>query len=308
MIVKYYRKEGKNVDTRNITYFMAVYEHLHFTKAAEALGISQPTLSQQIRLLEADFGIPLFDRIGKKVIVTEAGKLLHQYGIKMLQAETDAKNAIKELISEKRGTVRLAVLPSDLDFRLVPLFVEFKTQYPDTQLQVFSTIFVRDEVLNHKVDLGIGLRSPVDKRLVQVPLGSEPYYLFVHTASELAKRDEIALEELKQHSLVMYPKGYLGRDLVDEACRKQGFELPTVMEVDSASSLLQLVSAGVGVTIQPRDLLQQHLDWPDIVSIPISEPAPIRHLELTYYADRFISKAQQKLSERLIEFFQSKMR
>lgn len=294
------------MDTRNITYFMAVFEQLHFTKASELLGISQPTLSQQIRLLEAELGMPLFDRIGKKVIATEAGRLLHQYGLKMLQAEMDAKKAIKELLSEQRGTVRLAVLPSDLDFQLVPLFVEFKTLYPETKLQAFSTILVREEVLAHKVDLGIGLRGPMDKRLAQIPLGSEPYNLFVDSASVLATKEEVTLEELTGHALVMYPKGYLGRDLVDDVCREQGFELSTVMEVGSASSLLQLVSAGIGATIQPRTLLKQHPEWSNIVSIPIAAPAPIRHLELMYYADRYISKAQHQLSHSLIEFFKSR--
>ena len=294
------------MDTRNITYFMAVFEHLHFTKAAEFLGISQPTLSQQIRLLEAEVGMPLFDRIGKKVIATEAGGLLYEYGLKMLQAEMDAKKAIKELLSEQRGTVRLGVLPSDLDFQLVPLFVEFKTLYPETKLQAFSTIFIREEVLAHKVDLGIGLRGPVDKRLAQIPLGSEPYNLFVDPANELATRDEVTLEELTGHALVMYPQGYLGRDLVDDVCNKHSFELSTVMEVGSASSLLQLVSACIGATIQPRTLLKQHPEWSNIVSIPIAEPTPIRHLELIYYSDRYISKAQHQLSHSLIEFFKSR--
>jgi len=291
------------MDTRNITYFMAVFEHLHFTKAAELLGISQPTLSQQIRLLEAEVGTPLFDRIGKKVIATEAGRLLHQYGMKMLQAEMDAKQAIQELLSEKRGTVRLAVLPSDLDFHLVPLFVAFKRLYPETSLRAYSAIHVREEVLAHKVDLGIGLRGPADKRLIQIPLGSEPYDLFVHASHELAQRQEVKLEELTQHALVMYPKGYLGRDLVDDVCREQGFELNTVMEAGSASSVLQLVAAGIGAAIQPRELLKQNPEWPDIVSVPIAEPAPCRHLELMYYADRFISKAQQQLTASLIDFF-----
>ncbi|WP_442950337.1 LysR family transcriptional regulator substrate-binding protein [Paenibacillus sp. FSL R7-0273] len=82
--------------------------------------------------------------------------------------------------------------------------------------------------------------------------------------------------------------------------------MTTVMEVGSASSLLQLVSAGIGATIQPRELLKQHSGWSDIVSIPIAAPAPIRHLELTYYVDRFISKAQQQLSEWMIDFFKAR--
>ena len=130
------------MDTRHITYFMAVFDHLHFTKAAEQLGISQPTLSQQIQLLEAEVGMPLLTE-SVKVVATEAGTLLYQYGLKMLQAERDAKNAMKELLSEQRGTVRLAVLPSDLDFQLVPLFVEFKTLYPEINLKAFRpSLFV----------------------------------------------------------------------------------------------------------------------------------------------------------------------
>lgn len=294
------------MDSRNIQYFMAVFEHLHFTKAAEKLGISQPTLSQQIRILEAELGTPLFDRIGKKVVATEAGNLLRLYGVKMLQAEQDAKDAIKELLSGERGTIRLAVLPSDLDFQLVPLFVQFKMKYPDIQLQVFSTIHVQEEVLNHKVDIGIGIQGQPDKRLIQVPLGSEPYYLYANSASELASRKTITLQELEQHSLVMYPKGYLGRDLVDKVCITEGIELATVMETSSAISLLQLVSAGIGATIQPKELLKQHPERPDIVAIPFTGPTPVRHLELIYCTDRFISSSHRLLTDWLIDFFDRK--
>ncbi|WP_240417284.1 LysR family transcriptional regulator [Paenibacillus periandrae] len=294
------------MDSRNIQYFMAVFEHLHFTKAAEKLGISQPTLSQQIRILEAELGTPLFDRIGKKVVATEAGNLLRLYGMKMLQAEQDAKDAIKELLSGERGTIRLAVLPSDLDFQLVPLFVQFKMKYPDIQLQVFSTIHVQEEVLNHKVDIGIGIQDQPDKRLIQVPLRSEPYYVYANTASELAGRKTITLRELEQYSLVMYPKGYLGRDLVDKVCITEGIELATVMETSSAISLLQLVSAGIGATIQPKELLKQHPERPDIVAIPFTGPTPVRHLELIYCTDRFISSSHRLLTDWLIDFFDGK--
>lgn len=292
------------MDTRNIQYFLAVYEHLHFTRAAEELGISQPTLSQQIRALEAEIGIPLFDRIGKKVVATEAGKMLKHYGTRMLQAETDIKTAATELRSGSQGEIRLAALPSDLDFRLVPLFVRFKTKYPDTRLQVISTIFAHEEVLNHKVDLGIGLQGAVDERLTRIPLGSEPYGLFVRFDHKLARRKRITLEDLKDYPLVMYPKGYVGRDLVDAVCRKQGFELSTAMETASAVSLLQLVSAGVGATIQPTGLIRQNRgDYPDIVAIPLSGAEPVRHLELTYYADRFLTGAQRELIRWLTDFF-----
>ncbi|REK77651.1 LysR family transcriptional regulator [Paenibacillus paeoniae] len=292
------------MDTRHIHYFMAVYEHLHFTKAAEALGISQPTLSQQIRVLEAELGMPLFDRIGKQVVATEAGKLLRLHGGRMLHAEQDAKVAIRELMSSARGTVRICVLPSDLDFQLVPLFIHFHSEYPDIQLQAFSTIHILEEVLNNRVDIGIALRSPRDKRLVQIPLRSEPYHLLVHSGSELADRTSILLHELEHIPLVLYPQGFLGRDLVEKVCREQGgFQLSTVMETSTAISLLQLVRAGVGATIQPESLLKQESMRNDIIAIPISDHPPMRHLELIYGSDRYISSAHNQLTKWLIDFF-----
>ncbi|WP_169081606.1 LysR family transcriptional regulator [Paenibacillus sp. PL91] len=294
------------MDTRHIQYFIAVCEHLHFTKAAEYLGISQPTLSQQIRVLEGELGMPLFDRIGKKIVLTEAGELLRLHGGRMIQAEQDAKNAIIELFAGERGSIRLGVLPSDLDFQLVPLFIYFHEKYPAIQLQAFSTIRVQEEVISNKVDIGIGLKSTPDPRLVQLPLGSEPYQLLVSRTSPLANKLEIELQELEHIPLVMYPLGYLGRDLVEAACRELGFSLTTVMETSSATSLLQLVRAGIGATVQPEHLLRGVPQQPDLVPIPITRHTPFRHMELVYRSDRFISQAQKQLGAWLAAFFQNK--
>jgi len=247
--------------------------------------------------------MPLFDRIGKQVVATEAGELLRLHGRRMLDAERDAKAAIKELLTGERGTVRLGVLPSDLDFQLVPLFTRFNSEYPDIQLQVFSSIAIQDEVLNQRVDLGIGLESPPDKRFVQIPLGSEHYHLFVRSDSDLASKPAIKLIELQHLPLVMYPQGFLGRDLVDTLCRTQGFQLATVMETSTATSLLQLVRAGVGATIQPEGLLRQAASQTELVAIPIIEHPPARRLELIYIADRYVSRAHQQLIQWLIDFF-----
>lgn len=105
----------------------------------------------------------------------------------------------------------------------------------------------------------------------------------------------------------MYPKGFLGRELVDAVCIQEEIELTPVMETSSANSLLQLVSAGVGATIQPQGLLAQFPERQDIVAIPFKGPTPIRHLELMYCTDRYISSSHRQLTDGLIEFFHKKM-
>jgi DNA-binding transcriptional LysR family regulator len=292
------------MDTRQIQYFLAICDQLHFTKAANELGISQPTLSQQIRVLEDELGMPLFDRIGKKIVLTEAGKLLLVYGEKMLQAEHDAKQSIQELLRGGGGTIRLGVLPSDLDFLLVPLFIHFHQHFPSTQLQAISTLRIQEEVLDNTVDLGIGVRNTPDNRLTQIALRSEPYELVVNRSHPLAGRKEVKLREVEPLPLVMYPRGFLGRELVEKACREEGFHISTVMETTTASSLLQLVKANIGATIQPQSLLKRGPEQYELLAIPITDRPPVRHLELVHRSDRFISAAQKQLTGWLIEFFE----
>jgi LysR family cyn operon transcriptional activator len=289
------------METRQLHYFLALCEELHFTKAAEQLGISQPTLSQQIRVLEGELNMPLFDRIGKKIALTEAGALLKAYASRMIQDEQNAKNAINELRSDSRGTIRLGLLPSDLDYRLTPLLVQFHEEFPNIRLQVFATTQIRQEVLDNKLDIGISLKGPRDPVLVEEDLGIELYRFVIRKDHPLAARENIEFSELQHIPLVMYPRNFLGRELVEDFCREAGFELSPLMETGSATSLLQLVKAGIGGTVQPACMLN-HLEDNNFCSIPIVNDPPYRELRLIYRADRFISHATGIFINRLKDF------
>ncbi|MFE4712227.1 MULTISPECIES: LysR substrate-binding domain-containing protein [Paenibacillus] len=289
------------METRHLHYFLALCEELHFTRAAEQLGISQPTLSQQIRVLEGELNMPLFDRIGKKIALTEAGVLLKAYASRMIQDEQNAKNAINELRSDSRGTIRLGLLPSDLDYRLTPLLVQFHQEFPNIRLQVYATTLIRQEVLDNKLDIGISLKGPRDPMLVEEDLGIELYQLVIRKDHPYADREHIELSELPNLPLVMYPRGLLGRELVEDCFREAGLKITPLMETGSATSVLQLVKAGIGGTIQPASLLN-HLEDRSFCSIPIINHPPQRELRLIYRTDRFISHATGIFIDRLRDF------
>lgn len=107
---------------------MAVCEELHFTKAADKAGISQPNLSLQIKALEEEIGMPLFDRIGKRIALTDAGGVLLKHARGMFQNLQNAKLEIGELRHHQGGTLGVGVLPSELDFRLTPMFIDFRNR------------------------------------------------------------------------------------------------------------------------------------------------------------------------------------
>ncbi|MBT2291310.1 LysR family transcriptional regulator [Paenibacillus albidus] len=278
------------METRHLHYFLAVCEELHFTRAAEKLGISQPTLSQQIRVLEGELNMPLFDRIGKKTALTEAGRLLKAYASRMIQDERNAKSAIDELRSDCRGTIRLGVLPSDLDYRLTPLLIQFHADFPNIRLQVFASTQIQQEVLDNKLDIGITLQGPRDILLVEEDLGREPYHFIIRKDHPYAALQTMELCALQHTPLVMYPRHFLGRELVENVCREAGFTLEPIMETGSATSLLQLVRSGIGGTVQPRSLVE-HMENSGLSSIPIVNTAPYRELKLIYRGDRYISRA-----------------
>lgn len=290
------------MELRQLQYFITVCEELHFTKAADQLGISQPTLSQQIKVLEDELGTPLFDRIGKKIRITEAGKLLQQYSTQMLRDLQNAKMSIAELQVNQRGTLRIAVLPSDLDYRMGSIWIAFHQLYPNVRLEIIPTIEIHDMVIEDKVDIGIGLSSISDRRMVQIPLTTEKYSLFVPSDHVLAQRAEIALEELLQLPLILYPVGFVGRKLIDDCFQSKGWKVQTVMDNGSAASQLQLVKAGIGFSIHPHALL---IDLPDdqLTAIPIVNHAPVRSIELLHRTDRYMSAAAHMFMELIQKHF-----
>jgi len=276
-------------------------KELHFSEAAFKLGISQPTLSQQIRVLEGEIGAPLFDRIGKKTVKTEAGELLEHYALKVQQDLENAKKAISDLIDFNKGHLRIAILPSDLDYRLTEILIDFRKEFPNTKVQVFPTIESLTKVLGNEVDIGIGLKVEGNSHLERIPFYTERYSLFVNESHDLSQRKSVKPEELVDISLVMYPQGKCGRDLIDKWCDRQGVTINSVMETGSATSLFQLVQKDIGATIQPSQLIENFQSL-GIRSIPI-ENAPTRELDIFYRNDKYLSKAAKGFMKRVIERF-----
>jgi len=289
------------MEIRQLHYFLMLCNELHFSEAAYKLGISQPTLSQQIRVMEGELGVPLFDRIGKKTVKTEAGNLLESYALNIVQQLENAKKAVADLTNLDTGHLRVAVLPSDLDYRLTSLLIDFHKELPNTKVQVIPSIDIANKVLNNEVDIGVGLASHTDVRLNRIPFYTESYSLYVNTEHVFASEDSIAPIQLLDVPFVMYPKGYCGRDLIDVWCEEQGVSIQTIMETGSVTSLLQLVKEGIGVTIQPSQLIESFQSL-GIHAIPI-ERSPKRELEIFFRNDRYLSRAAKVFMERLQLFF-----
>ncbi|OAB41652.1 LysR substrate-binding domain-containing protein [Paenibacillus glacialis] len=289
------------MEIRQLQYFLVLCSELHFSEAAFKLRISQPTLSQQIRVLEDELGVPLFDRIGKKTFKTEAGELLQHHALQVIQQLENATNAIADLTNLNSGYLRVAVLPSDLDYRLTSLLVDFHKEFPNTKVQVIPSMDILNNVLDNEVDIGVGLEIQPDHRLHRIPFYTESYSLYVNEEHDLADKEVVVPADLVNLPLVMYPKGYYGRDLIDMWCEDQEISIDTCMETGSVASLFQLVKEGIGATIQPSQLIESFQSI-GICAIPISH-SPTRKLEMFYRNDKYLSQAAKAFLRRMATFF-----
>lgn len=126
------------MELKQLEYFMALCRELHFTRAAEKLNIAQPSLSQQIRLLEHEIGMPLFNRSGKRTVMTEAGNILLQHCYNIFHELSQARDAISELQGLKRGTLKIGALLTVVNYLLPRTVVEFHHDYPNIELSVLG--------------------------------------------------------------------------------------------------------------------------------------------------------------------------
>lgn len=277
---------------------MTMYKELHFTKAAEKLGISQPTLSQQIRILESEVDALLFDRVGKKVLVTQAGEILYQHCLQIFGELKQAHTAIAELQGLERGSLAVGCSGSHL---LISSIVKFHTRYPGIKISIvqLSTEETKKKLLKNELDIGIAFLPLDDLQLASVYLYAEELCLAVCKKNELSKQKSVSLAMLKSIPIVLLPPKYIIRQFVDHATEELGFLFNPIIEMMPFEHLLEIVGRNIAVTILPRSYINSYADE-RIQTVSIENPAMKKEMGLIYRKDRFLSAATDKFIEELV--------
>lgn len=289
------------MELKQLEYFMAVCRELHFTRAAEKLGIAQPSLSQQIRLLEHEIGTPLFDRVGKKTVITEAGKTLLHHSYNVFHELSQARAAISELQGLQRGSIKIGSLLTVVNYLLPPTVIEFHRRYPNVELSVFGlrTKDIFDGLLQNELDLGIVFLPMEHDDLETIPLYKQNLALAAPANHPVAKEPFVTLDVLKETPSVLLPATYYLRQLIDEHCRSLDFAPQPVMEMTTMESIVNMVVKGVGVTILPKAYLD-YIDNPNIRTVPIQNPVLTTQIGIVYRKNKYLCAASRVFMEQLI--------
>lgn len=264
------------MELRHIRYFLTVAEELHFGRAAERLHVSQPPLSQQIRQLEAELGVTLFERNQRNVQLTEAGKLYAQEMRELLDKLEEAGLRARQAADGIVGSLSVGFVASATYSWLPRIYRRFHDAFPKISLSLdeLSTAEQIEALHSGRIHVGIG-RPPIGDSTLDVQLlADEPLAVAMPAHHPLAQRDVIDLAELASEPFVLFPRrprpGWV--DIVRDACQQAGFVPSVAQEVQELSSAVTLAAAGIGVAVVPASA--QALSLPDLAYKHLSDKTP----------------------------------
>ena len=276
------------MELRQLRYFAAVAQRRHFTAAAEAIGVAQPALSQQVRLLERELGVQLFDRSNRRVRLTPAGEALLIRAERILAEVANAQSELAEYAGAVRGRVIVGTLPSLAEHQLPPLVAAFHQRHPGLELILREERTARlFELLGAgEVDLALLHHSPSADTYPAVTLETlftEELVAAVGPAHHLAAAGELPLAALREEAFILTKSGSAIRDTILAACAIAGFAPHIAFESGASATVRALAAAGLGVAILPRS--EARIGHPSLAALTLT-PTLTRTVALAWPAAR----------------------
>lgn len=255
------------MELRHLRYFIAVAEELHFGRAAQALGISQPPLSQQIQALEHEVGARLFERTNRRVELSQAGRLFLDEARLVLAQVDKAADVARRAQLGQLGELKIGFTSSAPFNSSIPQAIfAFRQAFPAVHLalQEMSSKEVAESLVDESVQVGIMRPLPLPESLVAVELFREPLVAIIRADHPLAVGSEkgLQLSALAAEPFVFFPRSYgsgLYAQLLNLA-REAGFSPLITQEAGEAMTIIGLVAAGLGVTVLPASYQRMRID------------------------------------------------
>lgn len=272
-----------NVTFRQLKVFEAVARELSFTRAAQALHLTQPAVSMQIKQLEEATGLPLFEQLGKKVFLTEAGKEMYQYSRNIASQLSEAEEVLEQLKGIRRGHLDISVA-STANYFATRLLAAFVNEFPDVTFSLDVTnreTLLRQLEQNEKDMVIMGL-PPAEMKLDTDVFMENPLVVIASPNHPLVAKHNLQLADLENESFVVRERGSGTRIAMQRFFAEKGVELKTGMEMTSNEAIKQAVGAGLGLGIVSIHTLALELETNRLVVLKIKELPILRHWYLVH--------------------------
>jgi LysR family hydrogen peroxide-inducible transcriptional activator len=286
------------MELQQLRYLCAIADTGNFSRAAEHCHVAQPSLSQQISKLEDELGTRLFDRLGRSVRLTDAGRTFLPHARNVLQQTELARSEVDGRRRDARGTVIAGVIPTIAPYYLPERIATFTRRFPDSTLRIVeeTTPVLVESLRSLAIDIAI-LSLPLRHREFEIaPLLTERLYAVLPLDHPRAGAAHITLRELRHERFVMLRDSHCFREIALAACHRARLDPRISFESGQFSSLLGMVAAGVGVSLVPEMAIDRRAGCG---YIPISDTKAVRTIAAARLKGRSFSRVQQSFLEHL---------
>lgn len=273
------------MNLRDLKYLVALADHRHFGKAAEASFVSQPTLSTQIRKLEEELGVQLFERTPRKVMLTPIGRDIVERA-RGIVADVDClRDLARRSGDPASGTLQLGAFPTLAPYFLPHAVPRLQSQFPRLELLLVEekSDVLMSQLREGRIDAALLALPLHDGTLHAEPLFDEPFLLATRDDGPLANEASIQLDDLDDQTLLLLEDGHCLRDQALDVCRLAGAHEKTGFRATSLETLRQMVAAGAGITLMPKLATLPPIAQPEHLRLlPFAGDAPKRTIALVW--------------------------
>ncbi|MFD2703376.1 cidABC operon transcriptional activator CidR [Paenibacillus shunpengii] len=292
------------MDIRHLQYFLEVARQHSFTKAAQVLFITQPTISKTVKSLEDELGVTLLDRYGKNVKLTDAGEVFARQAQEIVTSFHNLSSELDDLMNLKKGHIRIG-LPPMIGASFFPKVIgAFYKQYPNITIELFEDggKKVENDILSGALDVGVTV-LPADEDLFDSYIFvDESLKVVLHPTHPLAEQDEIQLAELSEDGFILFREDFSLHDRIIGACQKAGYQPRIIYESAQWDLISNMVAAGLGVALLPETICRE-LRQEEVRILKLKERIPW-DLGMVWRKDRYQSFAVREwiaFSEKMLK-------
>lgn len=272
-----------------------------FSRAAEELGISQPSVSIQVADLERSLGVDLFEQLGKRIYLTEAGRILEDYARRILGLVEEASTAVSEVTGVHRGRLAVGASTTPGTYVLPQVIARYQERFPriTVTLDITNTRRIQERLLRDELDVGV-----VGWEINSHTLGAQPFFedeivLIAAPGHPLAAAEAVAVKVLRDHRLILRERGSGTREAVEAAVQQAGLLLPPAMELGSSEAIKEAVAAGFGVALLSKLAVSEEVAARRVVIVPLAGLRIRRALRIVVHRDKRITQAMRAFMEML---------
>jgi DNA-binding transcriptional LysR family regulator len=288
----------QHASLRQLRVFESAASHRSFSRAAEQLHLTQPGVSMHVKELEANIGLPLFERHGKNLFVTEAGAELLTRVREILRTIKDAEDALDQLKGLRRGLINIGGV-STAKYFVPSLLARFRKGYPqlEIRLSVSNRDSVIEQLLANQIDLAIMGRSPLELDAIATPFAENPHVIIAAPDHPLAHRKRIAIDAICNETFIVRELGSGTRMAMQQFFAERDLSCKVGMEMASNETIKQAVMAGMGVAFISRHTMELELQTGRLVVLHVVGTPVMRQWHVVHLSKKRLSPTAAAFKE-----------